>query len=111
MLIYNKSRSYQVTTLNRCQVMSGMYRDAAPSPSTHSASPRTAACRHALLTCPCTLQARLQIYSDTAGADAQQLVKRIKREGWRGCKRYFNARVDANGDLLVQDAVLPTQTW
>ncbi len=39
-------------------------------------------------------------------------MKRVQREGWRSCKGYFNARVDAEtGELLVQDAVLPTQTW
>lgn len=54
----------------------------------------------------------VQIYADMSGGDAQKLVKRVQREGWRGCKAYFNARVDADtGELLVLDAVLPTQTW
>lgn len=49
---------------------------------------------------------------EQSGADAQRLVKRVQREGWRGCKAYFNAYVDgATGELVVQDAVLPTQSW
>lgn len=62
---------------------------------------------------PLPTLARRQVHVEqSGGGDAQKLVKRIQKEGWRGCKAYFNAFVDAGtGELVVQDAVLPTQTW
>jgi len=54
-----------------------------------------------------------QCYVDQDGSpDVKRVTEIIKRRGWNGIKGYFLAHQDgASGELVLSDAILPTQAW